>query len=933
MDKRLEEIILQIALEDYESGHTSASDKESFNKILKDDFNLEVGDEAFDFYAECRNMGPSGFYLMYKDELDFSSEFKAEYGFEEDEEEVEEIIEESLMEASPDEGSFKVQQIDSEGNKLDQFANFATADEAIAFAKTLKTPAEVIDNTLSESLKEEKVIWTNLDTLEEALSRDDMIADLKAKGKNYNFNKYTDAQIYRMHQREMNKKVVKPTPTLPDIDDEEDAEYIETSNCPRCNHQLTDAGQCPVCDLGDEEERSSHLLHLDENLFGRRVDPEVFEFKVGDRVAERWNDGEFNVGTITDIKEEEGTQYLVHWDYSDGPDYEWLYGDALTQWIEESLNEMKEVKTYKGYEMWADYDVDTEEGIISLIVHLYKNGKEVHQNEFGAELTFENFREARKWVDAHSSKCSLPDKLKQFCSIMNRKTEGDPKLSVDKDEYGYYISRSDGHNIEDGKIYFDDKYSYDYVYYHDPDIDWYEVAEYFGDNLDDVGIELKRDRDGASVGIESAPKLYDLRRDYFVPFDSSPLSTAIEFDGGLQALISISDWVFGEVLTDDEKEKLLDPYDCSLSINEPLNEEVLNEGPFKSKKDIEAAANKANNKEVERVNKLISNLGKILAPSYKDATLHFLVDDKWVDYNTFIKKYPPNTVASQAKDPNLRETSIDKYPELAGAINTVVRDRNGYIIRRGLELIKPKQVAFNPARSDLIVIKDGFKAEDIMATKEAPTSTSDSESSSSKKVTDEVSEKDDEATPVTSSTVDTSEGVTDKTIQNTINAAKVFGMNIYAMQGGDIKELNDAQLKNLGAGIDMNKIWVGKDNKTRVTLSQLANELKKKNIVESLDDELEYDNLEEKVVTHDSLHDGDMEELLNLAKEIGIHTMGELEEFAEREVPQGTSLIDTLRQYRDDLGDDFEVNEGFDGSPETEIDSYDEVDDISWFNR
>ena len=283
------------------------------------------------------------------------------------------------------------------------------------------------------------------EALIEGMSREQMIAQLRELNCNYNFNdrkRFPDNVLWGMLQDRLNKAQTKKINTkskeVSQEETPEEDEPVEIKHCNRCGKQLTDFGQCPVCDLGDEEERTSHMLYLDEDVFGRRVDPKVFEFKVGDRVAERWNDGEFNVGTITDIKEEGGTQYFVKWDYSDGPDSEWLYGDALTQWIEESLNEMKESKTYKGYEMRADYDVDTEEGITSLIVHLYKNGKEVRQNEFGAELTFENFREARKWIDAHSSKCSLSDKLNQFCSIMNRKTEGDPELLVDKDEYGYF---------------------------------------------------------------------------------------------------------------------------------------------------------------------------------------------------------------------------------------------------------------------------------------------------------------------------------------------------------------------------------------------------------------------------------------------------------------------------------------------------------------
>lgn len=91
--------------------------------------------------------------------------------------------------------------------------------------------------------------------------------------------------------------------------------------------------------------RFKMIQDIDE---GYRKDPKVFDFNINDRVAERWNDGEFNVGTVIDIKEEDGKQYLIKWDYSDGPSEEWLYGDVLTNWIEEideSLNEGNSVSS------------------------------------------------------------------------------------------------------------------------------------------------------------------------------------------------------------------------------------------------------------------------------------------------------------------------------------------------------------------------------------------------------------------------------------------------------------------------------------------------------------------------------------------------------------------------------------------------------------
>lgn len=68
---------------------------------------------------------------------------------------------------------------------------------------------------------------------------------------------------------------------------------------------------------------------------GYRDESRGFRFKIGDRVAERYNDSEFNVGTVVDIQtDSDGIQYKVEWDYSDGPNTEWLYGDVLSTWVE-----------------------------------------------------------------------------------------------------------------------------------------------------------------------------------------------------------------------------------------------------------------------------------------------------------------------------------------------------------------------------------------------------------------------------------------------------------------------------------------------------------------------------------------------------------------------------------------------------------------------
>ena len=90
--------------------------------------------------------------------------------------------------------------------------------------------------------------------LDEAYStRQTMIDDIKKAGKNYNFAKYTDTQLYRMWQR-----LQKPTKVIkePQHDLDLDFETREYETC-ECGRALTDAGYCPVCDDGEEDYESS----------------------------------------------------------------------------------------------------------------------------------------------------------------------------------------------------------------------------------------------------------------------------------------------------------------------------------------------------------------------------------------------------------------------------------------------------------------------------------------------------------------------------------------------------------------------------------------------------------------------------------------------------------------------------------------------------
>jgi hypothetical protein len=86
--------------------------------------------------------------------------------------------------------------------------------------------------------------------LDEAYNeRQSLIDKIKKSGKNYNFDKYTDAQLYRIAQRLQQIVSKEPKHEL-DLD----FEHIKNSACcDFCGMRLTDFGACPICDLGEED--------------------------------------------------------------------------------------------------------------------------------------------------------------------------------------------------------------------------------------------------------------------------------------------------------------------------------------------------------------------------------------------------------------------------------------------------------------------------------------------------------------------------------------------------------------------------------------------------------------------------------------------------------------------------------------------------------
>ena len=107
--------------------------------------------------------------------------------------------------------------------------------------------------------------FMELDSLEESLSRQELISRLRALGKNYRFDNYSDKQLFRMWQR---AETTKPRLTQePKHDLDLDFESRGYDYCDFCGKTLNELGQCPVCDLG-EEDLHEGIYDTQPNRFG-----------------------------------------------------------------------------------------------------------------------------------------------------------------------------------------------------------------------------------------------------------------------------------------------------------------------------------------------------------------------------------------------------------------------------------------------------------------------------------------------------------------------------------------------------------------------------------------------------------------------------------------------------------------------------------------
>lgn len=90
--------------------------------------------------------------------------------------------------------------------------------------------------------------FMELDSINEAYSRPMLIHNIKKAGRNYNFDKYTDAQLYRIWLRLRSSAEEEQQQAFKDYHNSK-----VNPTCDECGRRLTDGGHCPVCDDGEED--------------------------------------------------------------------------------------------------------------------------------------------------------------------------------------------------------------------------------------------------------------------------------------------------------------------------------------------------------------------------------------------------------------------------------------------------------------------------------------------------------------------------------------------------------------------------------------------------------------------------------------------------------------------------------------------------------
>ena len=320
-------------------------------------------------------------------------------------------------------------------------------------------------------------------------------------------------------------------------------------------------------------------------------------------------------------------------------------------------------------------------------------------------------------------------------------------------------------------------------------------------------------------------------------------------------------------------------------------------------------------REIELQN-YIKNLSTLIAPSYKDTRYTFYRNGEWVDYDTWTAEAPANQFMDNVKNITRIEPDSAAGKVLEAAINVVVRDNDGYVIRRGLENTK---FAYNPADPRMLRIPAEYRADQLIGI-ELKTPVKEPINSSPSAEEEEVAEQTNTPEQIVKAeqTVDTKlptwlKPETIKAATTLLAKRKDPTVIFYTGDGKAIegRAINMDNVANVYTDKKLKKPFIDvlKEIKDSMVKRKAAVAKSAALFGESLDDDIQIIECDEMTDLDEGLTTAELRDVLELAKAIGIETVEGMEKFSKQEVEPGESILDALKRYRDDLGDDFELIE------------------------
>lgn len=325
-----------------------------------------------------------------------------------------------------------------------------------------------------------------------------------------------------------------------------------------------------------------------------------------------------------------------------------------------------------------------------------------------------------------------------------------------------------------------------------------------------------------------------------------------------------------------------------------LNEETLTEGPFgkftQAVKDTFDPMKRADRSR-ERADKKVANQNlKILARDFdgKGNKWTFKIKDgnSYKDYNQqeWVRMFRDAHDELKA-DPE----SAEARAKIAQQSNAIVIDENNMYVRRGLEDFLGNPFKFSEGKNDT-----PKQAYTVKVPSEAEVAEEEREEAAADRAEQAAVSKIDPAT-----------------VTRFAKLATVMSKVLYHQKDGKMYRLRN--LAELKPEMLPDVYLTSKGGKP---LSEILPELKSQDLIEMLESD-EYDDYMDESWGLDSvetdLDEGLSEEeraqLFDLAREIGIKNGADANKFVKNERAAGESTLDTLKRYRDGLGDDFELIE------------------------